>query len=44
VTALKDLSQAKRHLIGLERQAHNLNDKTAEPDSIEERLARLENE
>jgi len=42
VSVLKDLSQAKRHLIGLERQAWNLNDQAAMPDSVEERLARLE--
>lgn len=39
---LKDLTQSKRHLIGLERQAFNLNDETAAPDSIEARLALLE--
>lgn len=39
---LKDLTQSTRHLIGLERQAWNLNDQSATPDSVEERLARLE--
>lgn len=43
-TIFKDLVQAQRHRIGLERQAWNLNDETATPDSIEERLARLEDE
>lgn len=39
---LKDLTQSTRHLIGLERQAFNLGDETATPDSIEARLALLE--
>lgn len=42
VAVLKDLAQVQRTLIGLERIAHNLNDKDAAPDSIEERLAQLE--
>lgn len=42
---LKDLTQSQRHLIGLERQAWNLNDKeAATPDSIEARLAALEDD
>lgn len=43
VTIAKDLAQALRHQIGLERQAFNLNDKDdVAPDSIEDRLAKLE--
>lgn len=42
VTIYKDLVQAQRHRIGLERQAYNLNDNDVTPDSIEERLARLD--
>lgn len=43
VTISKDLAQAARHLIGLERQAFNLNDRDdVAPDSIEDRLAKLE--
>lgn len=44
VSIYKDLVQAQRHRIGLERQAFNLNDNDVVPDSIEDRLARLEDE
>lgn len=42
VSIYKDLVQAQRHRIGLERQAFNLNDNDVTPDSIEDRLAHLE--
>lgn len=39
---LQVLSQSLRQVVGLERQAFNLNDQTATPDSIEARLANLD--